>query len=36
MKNYLVQIIEDDSSVKKLLEIAFREHNLDSLSLLRK
>lgn len=32
MKNYLVQIIEDDSSVKKLLEIAFREHNLDSLS----
>ncbi|MDD3443041.1 MAG: response regulator [Sulfurimonas denitrificans] len=32
MKNYLIQIIEDDSSVKKLLEITFREHNLNYIS----
>lgn len=32
MKNYLIQIIEDDSSVKKLLEITLREHNLNYIS----
>jgi two-component system KDP operon response regulator KdpE len=32
MKNYLIQIIEDDPSVKKLLEITFREYQFNSIS----
>ncbi|MDD2652779.1 MAG: winged helix-turn-helix domain-containing protein [Sulfurimonas sp.] len=32
MKNYLIQIIEDDPSVKKLLEITFREYEFNHIS----
>ncbi len=32
MKNYLIQIIEDDPSVKKLLEITFREYGFNHIS----
>jgi two-component system KDP operon response regulator KdpE len=32
MKNYLIQIIEDDTSVKKLLEITFKEYGFNHIS----
>ncbi|OHE07552.1 MAG: hypothetical protein A3G74_05140, partial [Sulfurimonas sp. RIFCSPLOWO2_12_FULL_34_6] len=32
MKNYLIQIVEDDSSVKKLLEITFKEYEFNYVS----
>ncbi|MDP2894401.1 MAG: response regulator transcription factor [Sulfurimonas sp.] len=32
MKNYLIQIIEDDPSVKKLLEITFKEYGFNHIS----
>jgi two-component system KDP operon response regulator KdpE len=32
MKNHLIQIVEDDSSVKKLLEITFREYGFNHIS----
>lgn len=32
MKNYLIQIIEDDPSVKKLLEITFKEYQFNYIS----
>ncbi|MFA5454609.1 MAG: response regulator transcription factor [Sulfurimonas sp.] len=32
MKNYLIQIVEDDPSVKKLLEITFREYEFNHIS----
>jgi len=32
MKNYLIQIVEDDPSVKKLLEITFKEYHFHSIS----
>lgn len=32
MKNYLIQIVEDDTSVKKLLEITFKEYELNYIS----
>jgi two-component system KDP operon response regulator KdpE len=32
MKNHLIQIIEDDSSVKKLLEITFKEYGFNHIS----
>ena len=32
MKKYLIHIIEDDVSVKKLLEITFKEYEFDYIS----